>query len=510
MAMTPKIRTELTATAVEAEGIKYFDVSDPKSGGRMRLYDFEWLLAARMDGARRFDEMASWARDALGIAPSPDDVAEFAHRLRELGFFQLDVGIHEDVTPLPQPVPSEEDVDVSVEAEPDSTPTAKLPPSVDDGPTQPSRPPTMAMGNSPPPAPLPKAITPPTARLSSPPSQGTDRLPVPPEEPPRKSGGGSMIILLILLLGGGGAVGYFKFLAPPEAQKVTVQVVSPREVVTLFDGAGVVAQGNAQALSFGEAGKVVDVVAKGAAVTAGQAVATLEAFGKIEKDLADVKDRLGFYEKQLAAAKAKPDEAKAKEAEAKVNEKKALLATLDARAAKVRLVAASSGTVADVMVTSGGDAKAGAPAIKIADNRMTVSFKLKPDEAGGFKPGSPMTMQPAAGGATLSGRFTRLDGDSTVVVELLDDATAVKAGASLRLVKAKVPNVVPVPITALVKRDGADLVFVLSDGEAKAHKVTVVDRTTVEALISSGLAAGDSVIVSGADALQDGQKASTN
>jgi biotin carboxyl carrier protein len=514
MATTPKLRQELNATAVEADGIKYFDVSDPKSGGRMRLYDFEWLVAAKMDGSRRFDDVATWAQDALGIHPTAEDLAEFARRLRDLGFFQVDGDYKDDVTPLPQPVPSAtpgaaaEDVEVNVEAEPDSSPTLKLAPSVDDGPTQPqSRP--SAMPDTPPPAPLPRAVTPPTARLSSPPSSSTDRLPVAPEEPPRKSGGGSMIVLLVLLLLGGGGLAYFKFLAPPQSQKVTVTVVSPREVVTLYDGAGTASQGNAQALSFGEAGKVVDVVSKGAAVTAGQAVATLEAFGKIEKDLADVKDRLGFYEKQLAAAKAKNDDAKAKEAEAKVNEKKTLLTTLETRAAKVRLVASSSGTVTDVLVKQGGDAAAGAPAIKIADNRMTVSFKLKPEEVGALKPGLPMTLQPAAGGATIAGRYTRADGD-TVIVELLDDATTVKAGDQLRLVKAKVPNVVPVPLSALVKRDNADVVFVLSDGEAKAHKVTVVDRTPTEALISSGLAAGDSVITSGADSLQDGQKASTN
>ncbi|HZS40951.1 MAG TPA: HlyD family efflux transporter periplasmic adaptor subunit [Polyangia bacterium] len=515
MAMTPKIRSELNATPVEADGIKYFDISDPKSGGRMRLYDFEWLVAAKMDGARRFDEVATWAQDALGIHPTAEDLAEFARRLRDLGFFQIDADFKDDVTPLPQPVPSAmassagEDVEVNVEAEPEPSPALKLAPSpaMDDGPTLPQGRP--AMPDSPPPAPLPRAVTPPTARLGSPPSSSTDRLPAAPDEPPRKSGGGSMIVLLVLLLLGGGGLAYFKFLAPPQSQKVTVQVVSPREVVTLYDGAGTVTQGNAQALSFGEAGKVVDVVAKGTAVTAGQAVASLEAFGKIEKDLADVKDRLGFYEKQLTAAKAKGDDAKTKEAEAKVNEKKTLLATLEARAAKVRLVAASSGTVTDVMVTQGGDAKAGAPAIKIADNRLTVSFKLKPDEIGAIKPGSPMTMQPAAGGATIAGRFTRADGDSAVV-ELLDDATTVKAGDQLRLVKAKVPNVVPVPLSALVKRDGADTVFVLSDGEAKAHKVTVVDRTSGEALISSGLAAGDSVITSGTDSLQDGQKATTN
>ena len=86
---TPRIRTDLKATPAEEGGIKYFDVSDPKSGSRMRLYDFEWLIAERMDGRRPFDEVASWARERLGIAPTASDLEEYARRLRELGFFDM-------------------------------------------------------------------------------------------------------------------------------------------------------------------------------------------------------------------------------------------------------------------------------------------------------------------------------------------------------------------------------------------------------------------------------------
>ena len=85
----------------------------------------------------------------------------------------------------------------------------------------------------------------------------------------------------------------------------------------------------------------------------------------------------------------------------------------------------------------------------------------------------------------------------------------VKVGDQLRLVKKKESNVVPIPVAAVVKRDGADVVFVLSDGRAKLRKVTVVDRTATEALIGSGLAAGDSVITSSADTLQEDQPAAT-
>src|SRR6478609_2732424 len=87
---TPRIRTDLQATPTEEGGIKYFDVSDPKSGARMRMYDFEWLIAERMDGRRAFDEVASWARERLGIQPTASDLENYAQRLGELGFFELD------------------------------------------------------------------------------------------------------------------------------------------------------------------------------------------------------------------------------------------------------------------------------------------------------------------------------------------------------------------------------------------------------------------------------------
>src|SRR5262245_8676212 len=87
---TPRIRSDLQVTPAEEGGIKYFDVSDPKSGSRMRLYDFEWLIAERMDGRRPFDEVASWASERLGIQPSASDLEQYAHRLRELGFFDLE------------------------------------------------------------------------------------------------------------------------------------------------------------------------------------------------------------------------------------------------------------------------------------------------------------------------------------------------------------------------------------------------------------------------------------
>jgi len=316
---------------------------------------------------------------------------------------------------------------------------------------------------------------------------------------------GSVIGLVAVLLVVGAGVAYVQFIGPNAAVKVQVMVASPREVVRLYDGTSPVKKVEPQSLAFGEAGKVSDVVAVGTEVKPGMPLASLEVYAATEKAMADVRDRAAFYEKQQQAAQAKGNAEATKAAESEVAEKKKLLADLEARAAKQRLAAPSSGTVSEVLVTAGGDAKVGEPAIRISDKRLTVDFKVPPVEAGAFKPDSAVSLQAASGGAIIAGRVAKAEGD-IVTVELLSDIAA-KAGDPLRLVRSRMQNVIPVPPTAVVKREGADVVYVLSNGEAKARKITIVDRTPTEVLIAGGLATGDSVIKSNVELLRDGKKA---
>jgi multidrug efflux pump subunit AcrA (membrane-fusion protein) len=520
MASTPRVRSDLQATAAEEGGIKYFDVADPKSGSRMRLYDFEWLIAERMDGRRPFDEVALWARERLGIAPSASDLEEYARKLKDLGFFDVTDG--DDTAPVRSapnaatmmreapPMPSSGNgAGRAAAADDDMPPLVAESPLMGSNQPEEGRPrrqtpaatgPTMAM----PVTSERPAVAPPTAKTPVPATHPAARARA--EEPPARSSAGSIIGIILVLAAVGGIIAYVKLMGGSGGTaKVTTVVATPREVVRLYDGAATMKKSDGQTLSFGEAGKVSDVVAAGTEAKAGMPLATLDSYGKIEKDLADVKDRAGYYEKQLAAAKAKNDEEGAKAAEAKVVEKKKLLAELEARAAKVRLVAPGPGTVAQAMVTAGADVKAGAPVVRLADKRNIVEFKVPAADAGSMKSGAAVTLQPAAGGAPIAGRVVRVEGE-TVTVELVDEAAA-KEGDSLRLVKARVANVVPVPAAALVKHDGNDVVFVLADGTVHERKVTVVDKTGSEVLVGSGLTSGDQVVSSGADGLKDGQKA---
>ena len=51
-------------------------------------------------GGAPFDEVASWARERLGIAPSASDLEEYARKLRDLGFFDF-TEVRDAVSPAP-------------------------------------------------------------------------------------------------------------------------------------------------------------------------------------------------------------------------------------------------------------------------------------------------------------------------------------------------------------------------------------------------------------------------
>lgn len=512
---TPRLRPELHATPSEDQGVRFFDVSDPRSGGKMRLYDFEWLIAAQMDGQRSLDDIASWAKNALQLEVTGSNLRAYADHLRELGFFSLPEGpavlpprdpnaMSSSVTPLPPHAPTDtmsEDIalEMSDDLEDDSVTTKQealprhAPPTIETSkPRADERTDKNALQSKSDPQPV----------LGSPSTHSAGEV----TAPPRSSSSSSVIGLLIVLLLIGAVVAYITLFAP-SGSKVSIQVVRTGEVVALHDGSAKLDKAAPRSLAFGEAGKVTDVVATGTEMKAGMPLATLDGYAKVEKELTDVKDRLGFYQKQADAAQQRGEADAQKTAESKVAEKRKLLGDLEARAAKLRLVAPGPGTVGKVSVTAGNDAKADAPAIEVSDTRTLATFTISPDAAGKLKVGDEVALQGASGGATCIGKIIKLDGGD-VGVEVADGA-ALKSGDEARLVKSKLAGVIVVPQGAVSKKNGADTVFVLSNGELHAKKITIADRSGADVYVSAGLTAGDQVVTSGGE-LADGQKASAN
>src|SRR5690349_11764918 len=115
MTITPRIRIDLHATPVEdADGVMYYDVSDPKSGNVLRLFDFEWILAQRLDGHHNFDELVRFTEAELGFATSRGDLEAYSTRLQQLGFMDPPLAAGEAprvqvqtpvATPVHQPAP---------------------------------------------------------------------------------------------------------------------------------------------------------------------------------------------------------------------------------------------------------------------------------------------------------------------------------------------------------------------------------------------------------------------
>ncbi len=411
---------------------------------------------------------------------------------------------------MPPPTPGvdtdeaeSEDLPLDVSVEPDEPVTqqqAALPPRPKQIPAE-ERPPIDDRDT-------PTTVTPMAAYASpqskAPPSLSRSDV---PEAEPKKKGAGSIIGLIVVLLLIAGVVAYVMLYAPSDSTtKVSIQVAKSRDVVRWYDGDGKLDKAPPRNLAFGEAGKVTDVVAAGTEVKAGMPLATLDGYTKVEKELVDVKDRMGFYQKQLEAAGAKGDTEAQKSAESKVTEKRKLLGELEARAGKLRLVAPGPGVVEKVRVSAGAEAKPAETAIELTDKRVAAIFQLTPAAASSLKVGDTASLQSSADSKPVDGKIAKLDGGE-VTVEVGEDAM-LKAGDAVHLVKSRLSNVVVVPASSVSKKGAVDTVFVLAQGELHAKTITVADRSATEVYVSAGLAPGDSVVTSAVAGLTDGQKAS--
>lgn len=84
---SPRFRTDLEASATEADGVACVDVTDRQTGTSFRFYDFEYQLALQLNG-QPLDAVTSWAKAAYDVELTTAGLAEFAGRLAELGFLE--------------------------------------------------------------------------------------------------------------------------------------------------------------------------------------------------------------------------------------------------------------------------------------------------------------------------------------------------------------------------------------------------------------------------------------
>lgn len=568
MNTTPRVRRDLTATPSQEGEIAYIDVHDPLSGGSLRLYEHEWLIAQQMDGQRTFTEVATWARSQFEWQPSPEDLQQYAEKLGELGFLAADgagagpdestheaaVAASRDVhrratmpefdasgepapaAPRPAERKSSKEMPAVPGAEPHRPPSAPphAPPPAPSRTTSPEVPPSAARPAPPhgmtsaaapqgmasparsesmqPPSATrePASLPPPempAPRRDVPAARATTAMAVPPSSsstemaaaPPKSGSGGKILLFAILAvaLGGGGFWAYQTFAPGVQAVPVsTVKAPAATTVARYYPGTSKV-QGSAPiAVSFEQAGKVASVVEAGAMVKAGDPVVTLEGHAQLAKTLTDVRDREKYY-----LSKNDP---------VKVAEKRRIITDLEKKIAPLQLLAPAAATVTEVAVKVGDPVKPGDVAIKLANPSLFVEFQLPASEMASLPQDKMVRLEALAGGAAEDGRVAAA-GDGKVRIELANSAGTLKQGDEVHIVKAKLSNVIAIPVAALRKNPaGAEQVFVNEQGVARARSVVIAERDETNALVSSGVSAGDDVVTSAPAQLQEGQKVTTS
>jgi RND family efflux transporter MFP subunit len=104
--------------------------------------------------------------------------------------------------------------------------------------------------------------------------------------------------------------------------------------------------------------------------------------------------------------------------------------------------------------------------------------------------------------------FDRLDPrilpQMSIKVAFRENTAATPASADASRPAATAPRGVIVPQSALRSSDGRDIVFVFKNGRAERRAVAVARTQDGETLVSSGLAAGEKIIVAAPATLADG------
>jgi hypothetical protein len=82
----PRFRQDLVAEPINEAGTRFIDVMDPDSGNVFRFFEVEYSLACGMDGERDVPGIVQWAKEELGLVPSPSEVQVVIATLGELGY----------------------------------------------------------------------------------------------------------------------------------------------------------------------------------------------------------------------------------------------------------------------------------------------------------------------------------------------------------------------------------------------------------------------------------------
>lgn len=220
---------------------------------------------------------------------------------------------------------------------------------------------------------------------------------------------------------------------------------------------------------------------------------------------------------QGAHTRALLEQARDREAEAKarLEETQAGVSAAREDVSEAALTAPFGGVLADFRVREGEFVSSGTVVATLVDrSRLEAELLLDPEESAGVRVGAPVVVRAtrdrvvsgavASVGEVLDPRTSRLP----VRVEIDDPGGTLLPGevARFEVAVGAAQEAIVLPESAVVRRDGRTLVFVVEDGRAEARPIRIGRRQASEAEVLDGaLRAGDAVIVAGLERVEDGE-----
>jgi len=192
----------------------------------------------------------------------------------------------------------------------------------------------------------------------------------------------------------------------------------------------------------------------------------------------------------------------------------------------VTVRAPESGRVLQVFHESEGVVTAGAPLVEIGDPaKLEIVVDLLSTDAVKVRKGAPVAIEDWGGATSLPGRVRRVEPYGFTKVSalgieeqrvnvIIDFTGAPEKWRTLghgyrieaRIVIWQAEDVLKLPVSALFRDGDSWAVFVHRDGRAHVRKITIGHRNDLEAQVTSGLKAGERVVLHPSDRITDGTR----
>jgi len=335
---------------------------------------------------------------------------------------------------------------------------------------------------------------------------------------------------------------------PPASARVSTVTVEPEEVTAYVRAVGTVEAVDEAVLSTKLMGRVEDIsVDAGDMVKKGQTLATIDAsdvrarkaeaqsaVAEGEAALVEAKAALENAETNLGRMQALHDDeavtkkelddtrtqcdmmrAKVSQVEAKISQARSAIKQAESALAYSVIKSPVDGFVVAKMMNAGDTAAPGMPLLKVSDTKnLRVSAIVKEGDLPHVTEGIACTVR-------IDALEKDLDGKVAEVVPVADPATrssevkvSVPVTEGLRpgmFARANIPSgtrmALTVPVSAIVKQESVDGVYIVIDGVVAFQPVRTGDIKDGRIEVVSGLEGGESLVVSDTSGLKEGMKA---